>query len=242
LQWEEGRSNLIYHTISSKILVKSKIFIDINVYLIVASGNQLGSIKTEILVAWIFALLVVIGWIIGLLVGIYYLIFFGILGGPYVGPVFLVTGIIYTVVFLILMIPSILVMNRTNRMRKAANKGEIDRLKELNSIGWAIVALIFSGIIPGVMLLIAHGPIEELGTEGEMSGDNLDRVLKLKSLMDSGVITKEEFEVQKNKLIHGSSSSDSVESKLKDLKSLLDSGAINQSEYDEQKRKLLEKL
>jgi hypothetical protein len=207
-----------------------------------ASGNQLGSIKTEILVAWIFALLVVIGWIIGLLVGIYYLIFLGILGGPYVGPVFLVTGIIYTVVFLILMIPSILVMNRTNRMRKAANKGDISRLKELNSIGWAIVALIFSGIIPGVMLLIAHGPIEELGTEGEMSSDNLDRLMKLKSLMESGVITKEEFEAQKNKLIHGSSSSDSVESKLKDLKSLLDSGAINQSEYDEQKRKLLEKI
>jgi len=60
--------------------------------------------------------------------------------------------------------------------------------------------------------------------------------------MESGVITKEEFEAQKNKLLHGSSLSDSVESKLKELKSLLDSGAINQSEYDEQKRKLLEKL
>jgi len=207
-----------------------------------ASGSQLGSIKTEILVAWIFALLVVIGWIIGLLVGVYYFIFLGILGGSYLGPYFVGIGITYTIVFLILMIPSILVMNRTNRMRKAANKGEITRLKELNSIGWAIVALIFSGIIPGVMLLIVHGPIEELGTEGEMSSDNLDRILKLKSLMDSGVITKEEFEAQKNKLIHGSSSSDSVESKLKDLKSLLDSGAINQSEYDEQKRKLLEKI
>ena len=189
-----------------------------------------------------FGLLAVIGWVIGLLWGIYILVILGILGGPYSAPYFLGTGLVYTIIFLILMIPSILVMNRTNKMRKAANQGDIAMLKELNSIGWAIVALIFAGIIPGVMLLIAHGPIEELGTEGEMSGDNLDRVLKLKSLMDSGVITKEEFEVQKNKLIHGSSSSDSVESKLKDLKSLLDSGAINQSEYDEQKRKLLEKL
>jgi len=198
----------------SQSLVKSKIFIDINAYFTVASRNQLGSIKIEILVAWIFALLVAIGWIIGLWAVFYFLVFLGISGIPYVGPFFPVTGIIYTVVFLILMsIPSILVMNRTNRMRKAANKGEIARLKELNSWGWAIVALIFSGIIPGVMLLIAHGPIEELGTEGEMSSDNLVRVLKLKSLMDSGVITKEEFEAQKNKLIHGSSSSDSVEAK-----------------------------
>jgi len=207
-----------------------------------ASENQLKSIRTEILVAWIFALIVVIIWIIGLLDGIYDLIILGILGGPFLGPVFTGIGLMYTIVFIILMIPSILVMNRTNKMRKAANKGEIARLKELNSIGWAIVALIFSGIIPGVMLLIVHGPIEELGTEGEMSGDNLDRLMKLKSLMDSGVITKEEFEAQKNKLIHGSSSSDSVESKLKDLKSLLDSGAITQSEYDEQKRKLLESV
>jgi len=206
------------------------------------SENQLGSIKTEILVAWIFALLVVIGWVIGLLWGIYILVILGILGGPYLGPYFVGTGLLYTIIFLILMIPSILVMNRTNIMRKAANQGNIAMLKELNSIGWAIVALIFAGIIPGVMLLIAHGPIEELGTEGEISGDNLDRLLKLKSLMESGVITKEEFEAQKNKLLHGSSSSDSVESKLKELKSLLDSGAINQSEYDEQKRKLLEKL
>jgi len=206
-----------------------------------ASENQLNSIRTEILVAWIFALIVVIIWIIGLLDGIYDFIILGILGGPFLGPVFTGIGLTYIIVFIILMIPSILVMNRINKMRKAANKGEIARLKELNSIGWAIVALIFSGIIPGVMLLIAHGPIEELGTEGEISGDNLDRLMKLKSLMDSGVITKEEFEAQKNKLIHGSSSSDSVESKLKDLKSLLDSGAITQSEYDEQKRKLLEK-
>jgi len=72
--------------------------------------------------------------------------------------------------------------------------------------------------------------------------DNVEKLLKLKSLMESGVITKEEFEAQKNKLIHGSSSSDSVESKLKDLKSLLDSGAINQSEYDEWKSKILGRI
>ena len=123
-----------------------------------ASGNQLGSIKTEILVAWIFALVAVIGWIILWLVGIYYLVFLGIL----------FFGITYITVILIAMIPPILVMNRINRMRKAANEGDIDTLKELNSIGWAIAALIFSGIIPGVMLLIAHSPIEELSTEGEM--------------------------------------------------------------------------
>ncbi len=206
-----------------------------------SKNPELGSVKTEILVAWIFALLVVIGWIIGLIAGIYYLVILGILGGPYVGPIFATMGVIYIVIFLIMMIPSILVMNRTNRMRKAANKGDIQKLKELNSIGWAIVALIFTGIIPGIMLLIAHSPIEELSTNGIISDDYIDKVLKLKSMMDAGVITKEEFEAQKNKIMRGSTS-DPVEQKLKDLKALLDSGAISQSEYEQQKSAILGKL
>ncbi|MEM4066936.1 MAG: SHOCT domain-containing protein, partial [Candidatus Micrarchaeaceae archaeon] len=65
---------------------------------------------------------------------------------------------------------------------------------------------------------------------------------KLKTLMDSGVISKEDFEAQKNKLLRGMSSSDSVEEKLKKLKSLLDSGAITQEEYERQKKAVLENI
>ncbi|MGC8982096.1 MAG: SHOCT domain-containing protein, partial [Minisyncoccia bacterium] len=122
--------------------------------------------------------------------------------------------------------------------RLAANKGDIQKLKELNSIGWAIVALIFTGIIPGIMLLIAHSAIEQLNSGGVISDSSIDKVLKLKSMMDAGIITKEEFEAQKNRIMYGSSS-DPVEQKLKDLKALLDSGAISQSEYEEQKSKIL---
>ncbi|MEM3574084.1 MAG: SHOCT domain-containing protein, partial [Nitrososphaeria archaeon] len=65
---------------------------------------------------------------------------------------------------------------------------------------------------------------------------------KLKTLMDSGVISKEDFEAQKNKLLHGVSSSYSTEEKLKNLKSLLDSGAITQEEYEKQKKAILENI
>ncbi|MEM4091400.1 MAG: SHOCT domain-containing protein [Thermoplasmatales archaeon] len=205
----------------------------------------MSSINTELLVAYIFAILVVVAWIIAFLVFfVYYFVVLGLLAGlgSYFAGFYIGMGLTYAIVFLILMIPSILVMRRIGRMRRAAKNKDVSRLKELNSIGWAIVALIFTGIIPGVLLLIAHEPIDALSTEGGMSDNNLDKVIKLKTLMDSGVISKEDFEAQKNKLLHGVSSSDSVEEKLKNLKSHLDSGAITQEEYERQKKAVLENI
>lgn len=121
--------------------------------------SRLSSIKTEILVAWIFAILSFIGFFIAFLL---YLAI-GVVGS---GFGFAAIGIVLAIPFLILAIISFLVVRRTGQMRAAANKGDIMRLKGLNSIGWAIIALIFSGIIPGIMLLIAHGPIDELKKPG----------------------------------------------------------------------------
>ncbi len=207
------------------------------------SKNELSGVKTEILVAFIFEILALIGWIVGMIILGILALLYGIVSGlnQYVFAALIVPAIIYTIIFLILFIPTILVLIRTNRMRKALNKGDIQTLKSLNSIGWAIVALIFSGIIPGIMLLIAYGPIEEYSAEGELSENTIDKLVKLKTLMDSGVITKEEFELQKAKL-YGTSSSGSVEEQLAKLKSLLDSGAITQSEYEEQREALIKKL
>lgn len=95
------------------------------------------------------------------------------------------------------------------------------------------------GTLGGILGIIAR-PIE---TEPSKVGeDNLEKLQKLKILMDEGIITKEDFEAQKNTLLHGMPTNESVETKLKNLKSLLDSGTINQSEYDQQKKELLKKL
>ena len=129
-----------------------------------SNASKLSSIKTEILIAWIFAILVVVSSVIGFLVSFLYL--FVVLGllAPSFGGVFVGLGLLYSIIFLILMVPSILVLRGTGRMRSAANRGDIKRLKELNSIGWAVIALIFTGVITGVLLLVAHGPIQELQT------------------------------------------------------------------------------
>ncbi|MEM4115981.1 MAG: SHOCT domain-containing protein [Saccharolobus sp.] len=94
------------------------------------------------------------------------------------------------------------------------------------------------GVIGGIVGIAAK-PAKKLPSENE---DTTGKLLKLKTLMDSGVISKEDFEAQKNKLLRGMSSSDSVEEKLKKLKSLLDSGAITQEEYERQKKAVLENI
>jgi hypothetical protein len=210
---------------------------------------ELESVKTEILVAWIFALLVLIGWIIGFLWELGTGIFMASLPyvGLFAGGFFLIGGI----VFFILIIPTILVFRRTNQMRGAANRGDVNELRRLNSIGWAIAALIFSGVIPGIMLLIAHSSIERLSTVIPMrtmktgpSMEDLERLSKMKSLLDSGVITKEEFESQKSLVLRPASmqSVDPLQTQLTKLKSLYDSGALSEAEYNQQKSKLLSEV
>jgi hypothetical protein len=107
---------------------------------------RLGRVKTEIQVSWIIALLVLITWIVNFL---WYMIGLGV--------------IFMSAVFFALMIPSALVFRHTSQMRGAANRGNVSQLEQLNSVGWGIVALIFTGVVPGIILLMAHGPINELG-------------------------------------------------------------------------------
>jgi len=112
--------------------------------------GALGSIRTMVLVALIFAIIAMILELIAVIaVG-----FAGFLVGS--------AGFILVVPVLVFLIINVLVVRRTWRMYSAANNGDIATLKSLNSLGWAIVALIFSGIIPGIMLLIAHGRINDL--------------------------------------------------------------------------------
>ena len=99
------------------------------------NASKLSSIKTYMLVALIFNILAILVWLVASLA-------------------------IFPVLWLIL---SILVLAlRVMPMRSAAESGDIARLKSLNSVVWGIVALIFAGIIPGIMMLLATGPINEL--------------------------------------------------------------------------------
>jgi len=122
--------------------------------------RALGSISTMVLVALIFAIITAILQIVVLgLVGFASAVMSeqGIVS-PVASAELGVIGFL-SVVFLII---DVLVIRRTSKMHSAAKNGDIAALKSLNSLGWAIVALIFSGVIPGILLLIAHGRISDL--------------------------------------------------------------------------------
>jgi len=94
------------------------------------------------------------------------------------------------------------ILIRIGWMWGAANSGDIKRLKRLNSIGWAIVAIITVIFAPvGVILLIMHSPIDNI--KRGLSVADLNRLIKLKKLYDGKVITKEEYEIERKRILGG---------------------------------------
>jgi putative membrane protein len=112
------------------------------------NAAKLSSIRTYLLVAFIFNVLSVIGFLIATLV----LIFF-----------------IVGVIFIVPLILSIVILRRIMAMRGAAERGDVAKLKSLNSLGWAVIALLLAGIIPGIMLIVANGSINELNASSSPS-------------------------------------------------------------------------
>ena len=124
--------------------------------------SKFASIKTYIMIAFIINIIAIVGFALGALWDIWLAATvteytFGYYAGYTIGLA--ITGIVY----LVLAVFSIIVFMRVRRMYNAANAGDIKTLKQLNNMMWAILALIFAGVIPGIMLLISFGPINELG-------------------------------------------------------------------------------
>jgi putative membrane protein len=119
------------------------------------SSTNLATIKTYMLIAFIFSIIFVIVWIGAAASTI---LTFAALSFVGLGFFFLVPAIIYLVLFAF----SIIVFLRIYKMWKAANAGDIATLKANSNMLWAIIALIFAGVIPGIMLIIADGPIKQL--------------------------------------------------------------------------------
>jgi putative membrane protein len=116
---------------------------------------RLSSIRTYLLVAFIFAILFMIVWV---LAAIWTIAAFAIATVAGLGIFVILPAFVYLVLFAV----SIIVFLRIWKMYNAANAGDIATLKATSNILWAIIALIFAGVIPGIMLIIADGPIKQL--------------------------------------------------------------------------------
>jgi hypothetical protein len=135
------------------------------------NAAKLSSIKTELLVAFVFSLLALIAWIIIIAaLGLVILVSVGTSPpgygtsppGYHTSNTAITVSLVIGVIGFILILASILIVRRINKMRHAANNGDVATLKKLNSVGWAILALLFNGVIAGVLLLIANGAINNL--------------------------------------------------------------------------------
>ena len=117
--------------------------------------TRLSSIKTYILIAFIFSLLFMFVWVGAALWTLFTLAVFTAIG---LGFFVLIPALIYLVLFAI----SLITFLRIWKMYKAVNAGDIATLKATSNVLWAIIALIFAGVIPGIMLIISDGPIQQL--------------------------------------------------------------------------------
>lgn len=117
--------------------------------------TKLSSIKTYMLIAFIFSLLFMIVWVGAALWTIFV---FAVAATFGFGIFVILPAIVYFVLFAV----SLIVFLRIWKMYKAANAGDIATLKATSNIMWAIIALIFAGVIPGIMLIISDGPIHQL--------------------------------------------------------------------------------
>ena len=126
-------------------------------------SSKLATVKSYITIAFIFNIIALVAWILGALSQIisyftfqsYYYYYYTVSA-----PIsILITGIVFLVFFVL----SLIVFMRVRTMYSAVNRGDIATVKQLNNMMWSILALIFAGVIPGILLIMATGPINELG-------------------------------------------------------------------------------
>lgn len=110
----------------------------------------------------------------------------------------LMGGILLIIYTFILLVPFVIDYVGYKKINNAT------RAKELTTIG--ILTLIFGGIIPGILILLIKD--EDLGDstyvkkEAKPTPDSLEKELKdLNTLKDNGVITEEEYQSARKKII-----------------------------------------
>ena len=105
------------------------------------------------MISLIIAAIASLVWLIGFFYSIAGAALLGAFGFFFIGDV---------IFYLIWLVVSVLVLLRIWKMYKAVNAGDIATLKATNNILWSILALIFSFVIPGILLILADPMIKQL--------------------------------------------------------------------------------
>jgi hypothetical protein len=122
----------------------------------------------------------------------------------------------------------------------------LDTLTEL--VSHAATALHGAARTPGTVTVSSapsavERPFSERG-QGMSPSSVVEKLTKLKSLLDSGAISKDDFEDQKKRILGRMPDSKSATEPedLRKLKELLESGALTEGEYETHKKRFLEQI
>ncbi|WP_156769039.1 hypothetical protein [Thermoplasma volcanium] len=131
-------------------------------------GNA-GSSRTLVTVAYAISILSVIAYIISIAIisldGIASTHMYSSYGGQGIGYTNVATGalvgLISILVFLIIfLVIDIYIVVRISKIRSYIINGDYESAYQKNSVGFGVVALIFGGLLTGILLLIARGDLE----------------------------------------------------------------------------------
>ena len=125
--------------------------------------------------------------------------------GEFAGASILIMGVIYLIISIPMLIINIIGLKKVSAAKCADDV----------SIAWKVLVLLFSNVISGILLLIMKD--EDYLTEAEKAekksqdecaksacatnSEKFDDLLKLKSLLDAGVITEEEYNAKKKEIL-----------------------------------------
>ncbi len=125
-------------------------------------ANDYQTSKTLILIALIFSIIAMVAFAIS---GISDILSAFALSASYASygvpvPVSVSFLYVYSGVYIIMFLASIIVFMRVKKIYDLLKIGNLQQALMLNTIVWGIIALIFSGIITGILMLISRGYME----------------------------------------------------------------------------------
>lgn len=106
----------------------------------------LGSAPTMILIAYIFSMLVLVAY------GIYVVILLFLAASPLVAAGVFLIALIPVVLFIV----GLWVFLRVGTIRRFMESGDARSAYEANTVGLGVVALIFNGVVTGILLLLSR--------------------------------------------------------------------------------------
>ncbi len=127
-------------------------------------SNDFETSKTLILIAFIFSIIVMVLFFFSFVSDIINAISISAsyaasgIPTPYTVGLFYAYGLVYIIMFVV----TVIVFLRVKRIYDLLKAGNTLQALQMNTVTWAVIAIIFSGLITGIMMLLARNYMEKV--------------------------------------------------------------------------------